>query len=411
MEGISTLENCFDTDWVCSSNEAVKIRFVRPLSETDNEHDETKVKEFTPEFTYPIFGDKEQIFGYKNLSIKLYYASGSLTTYFDVTYDKKAPLADNAVERIKEFIPNDFITNYDTFLQTIKSDSENFRPMGEKFSEYRLNDDDDRVYEIYKATFVTPRFKEFHRRLQIFVLFYIEAGSYIDEDDDKWEIALIFEKKTVGDSKVYSIVGYCTMYMYYFLTGTGNSNENHTNAHNKPPLHLSINQGGQIRDNIRVRISQFLILPHYQREGHGNKFYQALYQSFLADPRIKEITVEDSSDRFQEIRDKNDIRFLRENRALEDLKAPVDKNVFNELQKKYKLNKRQMARCIEIELLRNLNKTDPVAYKAYRLQVKQRLYLWNEDILRQLDRAERIQKLEETFKGLEEDYYSIILQL
>ncbi|CAG8772929.1 4667_t:CDS:2, partial [Cetraspora pellucida] len=72
---------------------------------------------------------------------------------------------------------------------------------------------------------------------------------------------------------------------------------------------------------------------------------------------------------------------------------------------------RQMARCIEIELLRNLHKADPVAYKAYRLQVKQRLYLWNEDILRQLDRAERIQKLEETFKGLEEDYHSIILQL
>ncbi|CAG8464272.1 1734_t:CDS:2, partial [Racocetra persica] len=299
-----------------------------------------------------------------------------------------------------------FITNHDTFLQTIKSDSENFKPFGEKISEYRLNDDD-------RATFSTPRFKEFHRRLQIFVLFYIEAGSYIDEEDDKWEIALIFEKKTVGDSKVYSIVGYCTMYLYYFLTSAGNSNENHTNANanNKLPLHMSINQGGQIRDNIRVRISQFLILPHYQREGHGNKFYQALYQSFLADPRIKDITVEDPSDKFQEIRDKNDIRFLRENKALEGLKAPVDRNVFNELQKKYKLNKRQMARCIEIELLRNLNKTDPVAYKAYRLQVKQRLYLWNEDILRQLDRAERIQKLEETFKGLEEDYHSIILQL
>ncbi|CAG8751996.1 11717_t:CDS:2, partial [Dentiscutata erythropus] len=224
MEGISTLENCFDTNWISSSNEAVKIRFVQPLSESDNEHDETKVLEFSPEFTYPIFGDKEQIFGYKNLSIKLYYASSSLTTYFDVTYDKKSPLADNVVERIKEFIPYD------------------------------------------------------------------------------------------------------------------------------------------------------------------------------------------PSDRFQEIRDKNDIRFLREDKALEGLKAPVDKNVFNELQKKYKLNKRQMARCVEIELLRNLNKTDPVAYKAYRLQVKQRLYLWNEDILRQLDRAERILKLEETFKGLEEDYHSIILQ-
>ncbi|CAG8817686.1 9437_t:CDS:2, partial [Racocetra persica] len=119
MEGMNILENCFDTEWVCNSNEAVKIRFVQPLSVSDYENDETKVKEFSPEFTYPIFGDKEQIFGYKNLSIKvaivipllpltntLYYASGSLTTYFDVTYDRKVPLADNVVERIKEFIPN-----------------------------------------------------------------------------------------------------------------------------------------------------------------------------------------------------------------------------------------------------------------------------------------------------------------
>jgi histone acetyltransferase 1 len=37
----------------------------------------------------------------------------------------------------------------------------------------------------------TPGFKEYHRRMQIFVLLYIEGGSYIDEEDDRWEFVTL----------------------------------------------------------------------------------------------------------------------------------------------------------------------------------------------------------------------------
>ncbi len=60
-------------------------------------------------------------------------------------------------------------------------------------------DDTDAEYEIYhvsgwhmglnvgldscllfgQCTFATPGFREYHRRMQIFILLYIEAGSYI----------------------------------------------------------------------------------------------------------------------------------------------------------------------------------------------------------------------------------------
>lgn len=42
-----------------------------------------------------------------------------------------------------------------------------------------------------QATFDTPRFKEYHKRFQILVLFYIEAGTYIEEDE-KWETILLY---------------------------------------------------------------------------------------------------------------------------------------------------------------------------------------------------------------------------
>ena len=42
-----------------------------------------------------------------------------------------------------------------------------------------------------KSTWDTPGFKEYHRRLQLFVLLYIEGGSYINEDEDGWEFMVL----------------------------------------------------------------------------------------------------------------------------------------------------------------------------------------------------------------------------
>lgn len=37
----------------------------------------------------------------------------------------------------------------------------------------------------------TPGFRDYHRRMQLFILLYIEAGSYIQEDDDRWEFVIL----------------------------------------------------------------------------------------------------------------------------------------------------------------------------------------------------------------------------
>jgi hypothetical protein len=42
-----------------------------------------------------------------------------------------------------------------------------------------------------QATWNDPGFREYHRRMQIFILLYIEAGSYISEDDDAWQFFVL----------------------------------------------------------------------------------------------------------------------------------------------------------------------------------------------------------------------------
>lgn len=42
-----------------------------------------------------------------------------------------------------------------------------------------------------KVTWDTPGFREYHRRMQIFILLFIEAGSYIEEEDERWEFVVL----------------------------------------------------------------------------------------------------------------------------------------------------------------------------------------------------------------------------
>ena len=55
---------------------------------------------------------------------------------------------------------------------------------------------DDKTFEIYHATFANPKFQDYHRRLQTFIIWYIDAASYIDDEDHSWNLYTLFEKVT-----------------------------------------------------------------------------------------------------------------------------------------------------------------------------------------------------------------------
>ena len=75
--------------------------------------------------------------------------------------------------------------------------------------------------------------------MQVFLLWFIDGASFIEESDNQWEIYLLFEKS----ADAYAIVGYLTAYPFYYHP-----------------------------EQIRMRISQFFIMPPYQKKGHGSIF-------------------------------------------------------------------------------------------------------------------------------------------
>ena len=156
---------------------------------------------------------------------------------------------------------------------------------------------------------------------------------------------------------------------------------------------------------------------------------------FLADPTCLEITVEDPNEAFDDLRDYCDYNRLRNNGTLAkiSLKTDIDPKLsqkrpgvrvptsklldvplLERIRKENKIAPRQFHRLVEMCLLSRIapharqagtarltqrgrsSNPDDKAFYYWRLLVKQRIYKKNKDVLIQLDRAERVDKVEQT---------------
>ncbi|TEB36251.1 histone acetyltransferase type B catalytic subunit [Coprinellus micaceus] len=427
-------------DWASDSNDAVTLSMVRAKEDKEALTEEESYEGFHPGFTYPIYGEDEKIYGYKDLVIDLRFASGSLTQYLNVTFSEKlaASTADDPKTTLSEFIPEDYLTDEAEFLKHVEEDATAFRPSGKLIHTYTrpspsakgkgkgsasaqpldANSEDVIEYEVYHTTWDTHGFREYHRKMQLFILLYIEGGSYIQEDEETWEFVLLFEKrKRRSDPNVvtYHFIGYSSLYPFYHYP-----------------------------ESLRMRLSQFVILPPYQRAGHGSELYNAIYQYVFSQANIAELTVEDPAEAFEDLRDKNDLlmllsheQFLKEAfgepesygggrvggvgkagragrgggqkaQVKGKIVPPSDKAWLEKWRKGLKIALRQFQRLTEMLILFKMDMSDARVMRAYRLQVKERLYRFNFEILAQIDKEERHEKLEETFQSVKDDYHRIL---
>ncbi|XP_035658310.1 histone acetyltransferase type B catalytic subunit-like isoform X2 [Branchiostoma floridae] len=334
--------------FVCRANDVIDIKLVR--QESDLENNKTT---FRPELTHQVFGETENIFGYKDLVVKLYYTAGRLTTYLNMSYSQKVdPVrhegmqADEVLKNIAEKIPPGFCTNIDDFSMYIPKEA-TFQPYGTLLHSYkRETEGGDRQFEIYKADMSIPGFREFHERLQMFVLWFIDAGSFIDVDDEKWNYYLIFEKYACDGNHRYATVGYLTAYSYYAYP-----------------------------DKLRPRISQVLVLPPFQRLGHGVELLQTAYRDMRENNDVLDITVEDPSEEFLRLRDFVDCMNCKVLPAFSPqlLQDGFTADMAQQAQEKLKINKKQARRVYEILRLEQTDISNAAAFREFRLDVKRRL--------------------------------------
>ncbi|KAJ9101913.1 hypothetical protein QFC19_004994 [Naganishia cerealis] len=322
--------------------------------------DRRVLEPFHPTFTYPIFGDKEAIFGYKGLKVRIDMASGSMKEYLSITYREKinstATPADDIEGILYKFIPSDYTKNAKTFSDTVQKDADSFVPPGEKIA------------------------------------------AYIPIDQD------------IGSETVeYGIYKMPGSFYLYLRHESGPALE--------APAIISWDTFQRIRSGATQIIFGYV----------SAQLYNALWDHVSTRPEVSELTIEDPSEHFEDLRDRNDLMRLRKlvGQSKEILAgAPVDKVWMEKTRKQLKYAKRQFLRMIELLLLEQLKykQDDPEAYRALRLQVKElikvedrpgadakeRLYRFNYEVLSQVEPDERKQKLQETYANVEEDYKRLL---
>ncbi|RFU29980.1 hypothetical protein B7463_g6347, partial [Scytalidium lignicola] len=441
-------------DWSADSNNAVIISLVAP-----SEGGTKVLHSFNPKMTYSIFGDEERIFGYQGLRINLKYNACDMRPNLQVNYLKKfksigetEPTDVKAI--VENYLPKTAFEKASVFDTAVSDPSYKlWTPPGEL---YKVIEAGGKNYEVWKGSLADMAIQQMLRRIQILVPFFIEGGTFIELKDpewslERWTVFFLYEKinvPTESSASPYIFMGYATIYRYFlFRPKKLHSLDSKQNPNLSAGLdfELPLSDVSFLDLPCRSRISQFVILPPFQGAGNGARFYNALFDFYLNDDHTIEITVEDPNESFDDLRDLNDLARLRKDLDFAALristsvvirsKGPLPADIVNQekldrIRTAYKIAPRQFARVTEMQLLSLIPKsvrqsliieqpkstvpdlkTKEYEYHLWKLLVKQRLYKHNKDMLIQLDRAERVDKLEQTLGAVEADYARLLRAL
>ena len=173
------------------------------------------------------------------------------------------------------------------------------KPLGSVLKEYQIESKDGTLdcFCLTLADGQQQEIAEYHRQVQKLAILFIETADEVDitsQSDGFWKVIYLFQKHT---SRKYSLAGFVTLF------------------HFRAPFRKPVS-------GIILRICQALILPPYQRCGHGRQLLhtvhnlsQGLYQTQLNqsphgyaanDEPIVEINVEDPAKSFTALRNRVD---------------------------------------------------------------------------------------------------------
>ncbi|CAF1207012.1 unnamed protein product [Rotaria sp. Silwood1] len=271
--------------------------------------------------------------GYKNLHIDIYCLSSSLTFFFEIVDEKVIDTKEFRefeknciVSSLNQWIPTTTI-DFEYFMSNLETEN-SYKPLGDQLLTYTLQEEESSPYFI---------------------------------DYQNWFIYLLYQQYQNDNNQIcYAPIGFTKVYLHY------------TYSNKKRP-----------------KISQMLILPPYQRKGHGRRLLKSIYNDLRNDSRVQDITgIRNFSKRKgQEIisyfKKKDKFIALRDLVSLElchtylpDLFSKESINKVNRLTKEMidKAQEQQTRRVYEMYFLRSINQNDDEQMKRFRLIVKQRLF-------------------------------------
>jgi histone acetyltransferase 1 len=313
--------------------------------------------------------------------------------FLRIAYAGKIDSADVKVdiqEKLLEWLPEETVLDDEAKWETlVKQERESIAtslPLskGELITTYATND---QSFNIHKLKLDNEHSVRLLKRLQIFVPLFIEAGSYIDSSDPLWDLFLITNSETT------EIVGFATTYTYFNFTS---SEEFDQWDYTKGYPH-------------RKKISQFVVFPPYQSHRHGSKLYDSLIEYWNKDELVREVTVEDPNEKFDDLRYRSDFERLYKLGFIN--KLPLDLSKFDSLwfqknAKEYKIELQQFKKIVELGFI-----YDEKNLKIARLLIKKRLFDKNKEGLLEFEKSVRNDKLQVAYENIKSDYLRIIHSL
>jgi histone acetyltransferase 1 len=368
--------------FVVRANEALSIRFVASRDELEQQQQLGNDTVFHPAYTHQVFTEDERIRGYRGLALSLFVCPSSFRSYLGCTFlEARQPQAHPDPAQILASVwpahspPS---RSLDSFVADL---SLPFTPPG-----HMVHASGDGQFEVWLADISSgcPAARAYHERVQPFVLLFIDGGSRIDPDELGWRCFYLYQH---GGRACRRLLGFATAYEFYHYP-----------------------------DRVRLRISQVLVFPPYQRRGHGLRLVEAVYAWARATVAVADVTVEDPSDEFRPVRDLADLRALRAAGFFAAPMASLDDSTVARIRNTLKICKHQILKSWFVFEYAHAQRAAAAgnagAMRQYRLRAKASIAVRYSDWLQDAETPEdRKRVLDEIYTEHVQDYTDLLLAL
>ncbi|KAG2442492.1 hypothetical protein HXX76_002578 [Chlamydomonas incerta] len=265
------------------------------------------------EFLHQHFGDSEQIRGYSNLKITIWFHVQTFHAWVDVSFATKRPGADKLSDIWEGAFPEGYYSSKEEFVEQVARTAAalpDLLTLGECVGTVPVRPNSAAgLYGLsagppaaagaaggaaagaapsqpplevsvrrFQLLTAPPEVKALHARLEPLLLFTIDGANFIDGDDPQWELLLPVVRAPDGGCLV---LGLTTLFNFWAYPAS-----------------------------CRLRVSQVLVLSPWQGLGLGKALLQLSYD--LARSRgCADLTVEDPTPNLQRVREKLEVEMLR----------------------------------------------------------------------------------------------------
>jgi len=330
LEVIQKEENDKDKCQI-NANKIIYFKIISNEAEFDDFQNMNLENSFQPTYTYELFAN-EVIHGYKGLKVLISLTPKTFFAHLNIQYAEKLDMNDDIENILALHFKERFTRNKATFISKLNEENK-IIPKGKLiFSENNR--------KIYNVDILKVDYTEENYSIQALCTFFIDAASFIPIEENFWGYFIIVENVENKDKKDekenWRTLGICS----------------YKNFHIELYKYFTM-------------LSQFLILPPYQRKGLGTFLLENIYKYlFNEDKNCLEIMTEDPSIEFILMRDYTITKLMAKEKLIDNLlnlikdktiekKEEFDKFILSpddvkKISKKLKLQDILITRAIEI---------------------------------------------------------------